>query len=115
LLGTIWPVVFFVAGVACAGGGLTGLVSLWGGPPRWQYAIVLAFGLFAMPLEYFQFNFMARQVLMFDGGSFRFVARRRTWEIAAGGVMGIEGWSPLTDPVGDASTEVANNQRIGMG
>jgi hypothetical protein len=51
-----------------------------------------------MAFEYLQFNFMARQVTMFDDGSFRFVARRRAWEIAAGEIMGLEGWSPLTDP-----------------
>jgi hypothetical protein len=87
----------FVVGAAALVAGLTGLLRLWGEPPGWTYAIPLAWGVAAMVLEYWQFNFIATRVVSDDNGSFTFIARRRTSRVEPGDVTGVEGWSSFSD------------------
>jgi hypothetical protein len=86
-----------VVGAAAVVAGLTGLLRLWGEPPGWNYAILLAWGVAAMVLEYLQFNFMATRVVSDHDGSFTFIARRRSSRVEPGDVTGVEGWSSLSD------------------
>jgi hypothetical protein len=86
-----------VVGAAAVVAGLTGLLRLWGEPPGWNYAILLAWGVAAMVLEYWQFNFMATRVVSDHDGSFTFIARRRTSRVEPGDVTGVEGWSSFSD------------------
>jgi hypothetical protein len=94
---TVWPVTMFAAGAAAVVAGLTGVLRLWGEPPRWTYAIPLALGVTVMVVEYLQFNFIATRVVSDHNGSFTFIARKRTSHIKPGDVTGVEGWSSFSD------------------
>jgi len=96
-IATVWPVAMFVVGAAAVVAGLTGLLRLWGEPPGWTYAIPLAWGVAAMVLEYWQFNFIATRVVSDHNGSFTFIARKRTSRVEPGDVTGVEGWSSFSD------------------